>query len=423
MADVFLSYSSKDRAIAARVQQALERRNLDVFWDQETPPGMDWDTWARGKLAEAKVAIVLWSKNSVASDSVRHEAMLARKANKLLPALIDNLTPEDLPMGLYMVQSVAMSDWADMNSKGMSLLIAETEARLGREGAAARAERLMRSTAIGNRRLPLLPALGGLAVAAIAAAAAFWLGQQGKTSEAAVAPDASLPVSAAPAPITPASSAEIDEALAFAEARTCYELRAYLRDYPDGRFKAQATADIARECAPAPTTTAAPKPKPAAPAAPPPPPVDPCVQARADWASISSTNDAAVLNSFMSATPGACETQRALAMARLDTLKAQSDEAKRAQWLGVPQFDGEWVLDTGAPNAGCGNFPWRHARNGDYIRRIYGNGDFRDMRVAATSPPTIRVRENNRGRAVIEADGRMRIEDKDGNLDCYLKRQ
>ncbi|MEQ1609688.1 MAG: hypothetical protein ABL956_12075 [Hyphomonadaceae bacterium] len=41
MADVFLSYSSKGRAEAKRVQEALSARRIDVFCDQETPPGQD----------------------------------------------------------------------------------------------------------------------------------------------------------------------------------------------------------------------------------------------------------------------------------------------------------------------------------------------------------------------------------------------
>ena len=59
MPDVFLSYSSKDRAAAQRVQQTLEACGIDVFWDQETPPGQDWDTWIRGKLTACKLAVSL----------------------------------------------------------------------------------------------------------------------------------------------------------------------------------------------------------------------------------------------------------------------------------------------------------------------------------------------------------------------------
>jgi hypothetical protein len=132
MADVFLSYSSRDRAAAQRVQEALTACGIDVFWDQATPPGQDWDTWIRSKLASCKVAIVLWSRESVKSDNVRHEALVARKAKKLLPAMIDSIEPEDLPMGLYVVQATNMTDWRNPDSAGLARLVAEVENRVGR---------------------------------------------------------------------------------------------------------------------------------------------------------------------------------------------------------------------------------------------------------------------------------------------------
>lgn len=132
MADVFLSYSSRDRAAAQRVQEALSARGIDVFWDQQTPPGQDWDTWIRAKLSNCKVAVVLWSKASVTSDNVRHEALVARKAKKLLPAMIDAIEAEDLPMGLYMVQTTNLTDWRSAESAGLARLVAEVEARVGK---------------------------------------------------------------------------------------------------------------------------------------------------------------------------------------------------------------------------------------------------------------------------------------------------
>ncbi len=36
MADVFLSYSREDQALAGRLVELLEGRGWDVFWDQET---------------------------------------------------------------------------------------------------------------------------------------------------------------------------------------------------------------------------------------------------------------------------------------------------------------------------------------------------------------------------------------------------
>ena len=91
-----------------RVRDALEQAGYEVFWDQSTPPGKDWDSWIRDQLTGAKLVITLWTKSSVASPNVRHEAIIAREAGKLLPVMVDTLEPTDFPMGLFMVQALSI---------------------------------------------------------------------------------------------------------------------------------------------------------------------------------------------------------------------------------------------------------------------------------------------------------------------------
>lgn len=111
MIDVFLSYSSADIGRANKLVGALESAGLTVFWDQATPPGVDWDTWIRAKLSDSRSVVVLWSKTSVASANVRHEAIIARDQGKLIPVLLEAVDPKDFPMGLYLVQGLKLSDW------------------------------------------------------------------------------------------------------------------------------------------------------------------------------------------------------------------------------------------------------------------------------------------------------------------------
>jgi hypothetical protein len=112
MTDIFFSYSSKDRDRVHAVHRALAAQGFDVFWDQSVPPGMDWDTWIRQHLNEAKCAIAFWSTNSVGSDNVRHEATVAKQRGKLVPVLLDSLTADQFPMGLYAVQGANLTAWA-----------------------------------------------------------------------------------------------------------------------------------------------------------------------------------------------------------------------------------------------------------------------------------------------------------------------
>jgi hypothetical protein len=111
VADIFFSYSSQDRERVRRVRDALADKGFDVFWDQQTPAGIDWDTWIRGELTKSKCAVVFWSAASTASDNVRHEATVAKRQGKLISVFIEQLTEVDIPLGLYAQQAANLAKW------------------------------------------------------------------------------------------------------------------------------------------------------------------------------------------------------------------------------------------------------------------------------------------------------------------------
>jgi hypothetical protein len=131
MAEIFLSYSNKDRQRVQPVRDAFAAQGFDIFWDLQTPPGVDWDTWIRQHLTRAKCAVVFWSQNSVASDNVRHEATVAKQQGKLVPVLLETLTADQFPMGLYSTQAADISSWTgDLESTEWLRLRREVEAKL-----------------------------------------------------------------------------------------------------------------------------------------------------------------------------------------------------------------------------------------------------------------------------------------------------
>ena len=100
MTDIFFSYSSADRERVRPIRDALAEQGFEVFWDQQVPAGMDWDTWIRQHLTKSKCAMAFWSATSVSSDNVRHEAAVAKQQGKLISVLLEPLTAEQFPMGL-----------------------------------------------------------------------------------------------------------------------------------------------------------------------------------------------------------------------------------------------------------------------------------------------------------------------------------
>lgn len=119
----------------------MAEAGYDVFWDQQTPAGQDWDSWIRERLHGSSCVIVLWTRASIASANVRHEAIVAREAGKLLPVMVDELTPADFPMGLYMVQGVVMGRSAKAFDAARERLVSEVRKRIGERQAAAEASK------------------------------------------------------------------------------------------------------------------------------------------------------------------------------------------------------------------------------------------------------------------------------------------
>jgi hypothetical protein len=150
--------------VALRVRDLLEEAGYEVFWDQSTPAGQDWDSWIRDRLTGAKVVVALWTKASVASPNVRHEAIIAREAGKLLPVMVDELAPSDFPMGLFMVQALSIGRSARQLQAVREKFLDEVRARIGSGGAAAPL----------RARRPRKKLFLGLGLAALAAAVALF---------------------------------------------------------------------------------------------------------------------------------------------------------------------------------------------------------------------------------------------------------
>ena len=131
MNDIFLSYSSKDRERVQQLRDALVDRGLTVFWDLEVPAGIDWDTWIRQQLNESGCAVVVWSLNSVGSDNVRHEAVIAKKQGKIVPVLFNALDADKFPMGFHAMQAANLASWTgDPADSEWQKLVAQLELKL-----------------------------------------------------------------------------------------------------------------------------------------------------------------------------------------------------------------------------------------------------------------------------------------------------
>lgn len=108
MADVFISYSRKDRPRVARLAAALEAAGYSVWWDMNLTGGAQFSKETGEQLKEAKAVLVAWSKVSVDSMWVADEATVGRTKKNLVPIAIDQVEP---PLGFGQIHAIDFSQW------------------------------------------------------------------------------------------------------------------------------------------------------------------------------------------------------------------------------------------------------------------------------------------------------------------------
>jgi WD40 repeat protein len=108
MSDVFISYARSDRPRAKVLAEALERNGWSTWWDRKIPLGKTWDEVIEKELDAARCVVVMWSKESVASDWVKTEAREAKQRGILIPVLIENVKT---PLDFRHIQTANLVEW------------------------------------------------------------------------------------------------------------------------------------------------------------------------------------------------------------------------------------------------------------------------------------------------------------------------
>ena len=107
--DVFISYASADRPRVVPLVEALQQKGWSVWWDRTIPPGKTWDQVIASALDKARCVVVVWSKESVASDYVKEEAEEGKRRGILVPARIDEVI---IPFGFRRIQAADLVGWS-----------------------------------------------------------------------------------------------------------------------------------------------------------------------------------------------------------------------------------------------------------------------------------------------------------------------
>ena len=111
--DIFLSYASADTKRAEHIAHTLEQKGLSVWWDRNIPPGKTWDQFLGEALLKARCVVVLWTKNSIASNWVKDEATRGSQRGVLIPALLEDV---EIPLGFGRIEAADLRDWGNDTS-------------------------------------------------------------------------------------------------------------------------------------------------------------------------------------------------------------------------------------------------------------------------------------------------------------------
>lgn len=184
MADIFVSYSRKDRDAVAPIVAHLERNGYSVWWDRHLNIGSSFSAQIEDQLRQAKAVLVVWSKDSRQSDWVRDEATYGRENNKLLPISIDATGP---PIGFQQLEFVDFTGWRGSGDTDCAMRLSAAMATMidGRpSGSAASMAQPSYSAAIWHKPSVILGAL--VAVLLTLGIAAWSLGSGARTHTAGV---------------------------------------------------------------------------------------------------------------------------------------------------------------------------------------------------------------------------------------------
>jgi len=100
MAEIFISCAEADSAFVWQLASQLESRGWTVWWDKNFRADASIAAETERQRENARRVIVLWTRTSIRSPGVLHDASKAYDAKKLVQVKASNVQASDIPRAL-----------------------------------------------------------------------------------------------------------------------------------------------------------------------------------------------------------------------------------------------------------------------------------------------------------------------------------
>ncbi|MBI4964111.1 MAG: TIR domain-containing protein [Desulfomonile tiedjei] len=126
MDDIFISYSRKDKAFAARLHEALKARQREAWVDlEDIPPTAEWREKIKAGIEGARAFVFVLSPDSMASPECLKEVDYAAASHKrLIPVVCRGVDAQTVPEALGCLNWISMQEQDDFEKQVDLLLIA-----------------------------------------------------------------------------------------------------------------------------------------------------------------------------------------------------------------------------------------------------------------------------------------------------------
>jgi hypothetical protein len=130
-ANIFISYSTRDRDVAQTLCEALEHRGFGCWIaSRDIGPGENFQVSIVHAIRAAKVMILVFSANSSKSEEIKKELVLAGQSRLVvIPVRLEDVTPDEA-----FAYELAIRQWIDLFDdweRALQRLVRQLEAIVG----------------------------------------------------------------------------------------------------------------------------------------------------------------------------------------------------------------------------------------------------------------------------------------------------